>query len=144
MARIHVVVRRRRCGGRGRHVRRFARQAPPLRSLPVDRQTPRHAHQPRAKALAIAQLTEAPIRPREGLLRHVLGILVLTEHRVRHADGECRRFGEAHLELAFARRLLVYEDAGQPIHMSIHRRITARHRSQTPPARRRFTERGVQ
>jgi hypothetical protein len=49
----------------------------------------RHGHprEPAAKALAVAQLMELPMRAHKGLLRHVLGILLVaqTEYATRNA-----------------------------------------------------------
>jgi hypothetical protein len=49
----------------------------------------------------------------------------MVEHAVGHANGERRGLVEPSLELPFERRLLAYDGAGQAIHVSIHRRITA-------------------
>ena len=107
---------------RGRFLRgRLPRQAPAIASLAVERQTPRHPHQPGPEPLAVAELVEAAVRLDERFLRDILGVLPMAQHAVGHAKRQRRGFDQPRLELAFQRRV-VHRDgpAGQSICEAMH------------------------
>ena len=77
----------------------LASRATPVAPLPVEGEAPGHAHQPRPKPIAVAQVAEAAVRLDERLLRHVLSVLPVPQHAVRDAEGQRGRFDEPGLEL---------------------------------------------
>src|SRR5262249_47581583 len=83
----------------------LARDASLIASPAVERQTPRHPDEPRAETIAVPQLREHPMRSNEGLLRDVLGVLAVSQHRERTAKSQRRGFDEAGLEFLLERSI---------------------------------------
>jgi len=122
--------------GRGRRVMLLLTSlAPPVGTAPIDREPPRHANQPGAEPIAIAQLTEPAVRPHERFLRHLFGVLPMPQHAERDAEGERRRFDQPRLE--FVLELGVHRDqiARQAFGVFVHRCISRRSGRQDAAAR---------
>src|SRR5262245_32617033 len=68
----------------------FADHPPAIAALPVEREAPGHANEPRPKAAAIAQAMEVTVGLDERFLRDVFGVLPMTQHGERDAEGEPR------------------------------------------------------
>jgi hypothetical protein len=109
--------------------------ASPVGSLPIDGQPPRQAHQPRAEPIAVAQLTEVPIRLDERFLSHVFGVLPVAQHAVRHTKGESGGFNQARFEFPVEPFVHVHEAAGEAVRSAMHPVSVC----QTPPARGWFS-----
>ena len=84
-----------------------------------------------AEPLAVAQLVELAMRPDEGFLRHVLGILLVPEHRIRHPKRQRGRVRQPRLELArhsglgLCLRLGTHNRLWQPANQVIHSGLLA-------------------
>jgi hypothetical protein len=131
------------CRGRWRLIEMggFARGAPPIRSLPTQREAPRHAHQPRAEGVPIAKLPEAVVRFGECLLRDVFGVFTMPQHAVGDAEGERRGFSQTGFKLPFELGVHGYKAGDGPGLPLVHRFVPATpfliH--QTPSAALRFS-----
>jgi hypothetical protein len=79
----------------------FAGEASAIGPLAIERQAPRHAHQPGPKPVAIAKLTKAAIRLGKRLLRDVFRILRVSQDAERHPKRERGRFQQPRFELVF-------------------------------------------
>src|SRR6185436_11949754 len=99
---------------------RFAGRAATVAPLPVDGEAPGHAHQPRAKPLAVPKVAEAAVGFDERLLRHVLGVLPVPQHAIRDAEGQRGRFDEPGLELLLELLIHAYDAAGKPVREPMH------------------------
>src|SRR5207244_6414575 len=92
----------------------LAGRAPASRALAIDREPERHARQPGAEPVAIAELMKAAVGLRERLLRDVLRVLPVAQHAVGDAEGEGRRLHEARLELPLELVVNAHERGRRP------------------------------
>src|SRR5205085_2293169 len=83
------------------------RHAPAIAPSTIEREAPRHAHEPGAKPIAIAELRERAMRLRKRFLRDVFGVFAMTQDAEGDAKREPRRLGEPRLEFAFELDLIV-------------------------------------
>ena len=114
----HQIGRCMWCSGIG--LRQLSRGSTSLSPAMVERHPPRHADEPGAKAVAIAQCAEPPVGPGIRLLRDILRILPMAEHAERDTEGKRGRLGEPGLELTIEVLLHVYEFPGQPRSKVVH------------------------
>jgi len=108
---------------------------PPVGTLSIDRQPPRQPDQPRAEAIAVAQLTEVAMRLDERFLGDVFGILAMVQHAVGDAKRESGRFNQARFELPLEPFVHAHEAAGEAVRCAMHS-VSG---SQTPPPRGGFS-----
>src|SRR5690606_41706691 len=88
-----------RAGGSGFDGRLFAGGPPAVAAAPVEGHAPGRADQPGSEPLAIAQLPEAAVGPRQGFLRNVVRVLPVPEHAVGDAERKRPRVAQPGLEL---------------------------------------------
>ena len=122
----------RRAARRRRIRAAIPRRAPPIAPLPIDRQAPRHPHQPGPEPLAIAQLAEAPVRLDERFLRHVLGVLPVPQHAVGDAKRQRGRLDQPRLEFALELPIHGHEATSQPGCLVMHRFVIEARRRRPP------------
>jgi hypothetical protein len=79
---------------------RFALLAAIRRAGAIEREAKSNAHEPRAKAAAIAQVLEATIGAKQRFLRDVFGVGGIAQHAARDAEGERTALGKPLLEFA--------------------------------------------
>jgi hypothetical protein len=104
----------------------------------IEREAPGDANQPGAKTIAIAKLAESLVRAHARVLRHVLRILAVPEHRVGDAEREPRALGEPSLEFALERVVHGYDCSGQEVRALLHT-VTFCPSSKTPRPPARFS-----
>ena len=80
----------------------------------VDRQPPRHPHEPGAKTVAIPKLPEIAIRLDERVLCHVFGVLPMPQHGVQRPGRPASRTRPAGLRIRFRVPGPAHEAAGMP------------------------------
>ena len=66
---------------------RLSHRPAAIASSSIERHTPDHSNQPAFETLRVAQLQKFLMRLRERLLRDVLGVFAMPQHRKRDPEG---------------------------------------------------------
>jgi hypothetical protein len=89
-------------------------------TLSVEGESPRSANQPGTKAVAVPEVREAPMCPDERLLCHILGVLSLAEHSIRHSERQARGLNKQSLKLPFEIVGQGFQRAGKSVGVVVH------------------------